>query len=125
MDYGVKAGRIQRPFDAGEASGDFLLAKVSDRTLTADTTKVATLPPGQTTPPPTVVTLAPVPPPAPKVDYDAPLVTGTRSLVRTPVQFGGGSTPGDQARGSPSRAGSQAPVPPNPHAFQNRVLTRS
>ena len=27
MNYGIKTGRIQRPFDAGEASGDFLLAE--------------------------------------------------------------------------------------------------
>ena len=31
LAYGVKTGRIQRPFEAGEASGDFLLAKAGSR----------------------------------------------------------------------------------------------
>jgi formylglycine-generating enzyme required for sulfatase activity len=44
MNYGVKTGRIQRPFDAGEASGDFLLVK-------AGVTNVPAVPAPPTLPP--------------------------------------------------------------------------
>ncbi len=36
MSYGVKTGRVQRPFEAGEASGDFLMAELSAPVRTAN-----------------------------------------------------------------------------------------